>query len=69
MNPSLISPNEQNGNDLRDAENQSGTECGTVDAKTDVIDPDLQAIIDAWPTLSSAVKAGVLAMVTAAGED
>ena len=29
---------------------------------------DLQAIIDAWPTLSDDVKAGILAMVKAAGE-
>ena len=30
--------------------------------------PDLAAAIDAWPTLSEAVKAGVVAMVKAASE-
>jgi hypothetical protein len=30
--------------------------------------PELQAIIDAWPSLSDDVKAGILAMVKAAGE-
>jgi len=33
----------------------------------DPIDPDLQAIIDAWPTLPEAIKVGILAMVKAAG--
>ena len=31
------------------------------------IDPDLQAIVASWPDLSDAVKAGILAMVRAAG--
>jgi len=29
--------------------------------------PDLQAVIDAWPALPEAIKAGILAMVQAAG--
>ena len=29
------------------------------------IDPDLQALVDAWLTLPAAVKAGILAMVRA----
>lgn len=29
-------------------------------------DPELQRVIDAWPTLPSALRAGVLAMVEAA---
>jgi len=31
----------------------------------DTADPNLQAIIDAWPELSEAVKAGIVAMVAA----
>ena len=31
-----------------------------------VSDPDLQTIIDEWPALSKAVRAGILAMVKAA---
>jgi len=29
--------------------------------------PDLAALIDAWPTLPAALKAGIVAMVQAAG--
>jgi hypothetical protein len=29
-------------------------------------DPDLTAVVDAWPTLPEALKAGILAMVKAA---
>ncbi|MFO0835751.1 MAG: hypothetical protein U0638_12330 [Phycisphaerales bacterium] len=34
--------------------------------KVDPIDPDLTAIVGAWPTLPDAIKAGVLALVRAA---
>jgi len=30
-------------------------------------DPDLQAVIDAWPVLPEAAKVGIMAMVAAAG--
>jgi len=35
---------------------------------TDIPHPDLQAVIDAWPALPDAVKAGIVAMVKASGE-
>jgi hypothetical protein len=31
-------------------------------------DPDLAKIVDAWPNLPEAIKAGMLAMVKAAGK-
>jgi hypothetical protein len=31
-------------------------------------DPDLAALIDAWPTLPEAIRAGILALVRAAQE-
>ena len=37
-----------------------------VGAENAPIDPDLQVIIDQWPDMSEAVKAGILAMVKAA---
>jgi hypothetical protein len=30
------------------------------------IDPDLQRVLDAWPTLPEALRAGILAMIGAA---
>ena len=38
-------------------------ESGAVGAETDAIDPDLKAIVKAWPDLSAEVKAGILAQV------
>ncbi len=46
---------------------QSGTICGTPNAESRLIDPDLQAIIDAWPDLPEAVRAGVLVMISPDG--
>ena len=46
---------------------RGGAECGAVGAQSALMVPDLQAIIKAWPELPDAVKAGILAMVHAAG--
>ena len=46
-----------------------GADAGAVETKNAHDDPDLQAIIDGWPDLSGAVKAGILAMVKAVGGD
>ena len=40
-----------------------------VDAENGPIDPDLQTTIEAWPDLSDAVKAGILAMVRSAATE
>lgn len=39
---------------------------GAIEPETPPVDADLAAVIDAWPTLPEAVKAGILAMVSAA---
>ena len=44
----------------------SGAKSGALGAPTRPEDPGLQAIIDAWPRLSEAVRAGILAMAQAA---
>ena len=45
---------------------QSGAECGALGAPEAPIDPDLAAVVDAWPRLPEAIKAGILAMIRAA---
>ncbi len=45
----------------------SGAECGALGAHSISIDADLQAIIEAWPKLNESTKAGIVAMVRAAG--
>jgi hypothetical protein len=45
---------------------QSGAKCGALDAREARFDPELAAVIDAWPALPPANKAGILAMIGAA---
>jgi len=40
----------------------SGGKCANVSA----LDVELQAIVDAWPALSKAIQAGIMALVNAA---
>ncbi len=42
---------------------KGGATGGAVDPHSCSIDPNLQLIIDAWPALPEAVKAGILAMI------
>lgn len=42
---------------------QSGAECGALDARDVEIDPDLATVAEAWPRLPETIKAGILAMV------
>jgi hypothetical protein len=44
-----------------------GAESGALAPQTPAIDPGLAALIDAWPTLPELVRAGILAMIRAAG--
>jgi hypothetical protein len=44
-----------------------GAKSGALDAKTPAIDPGLAVIIDAWPKVPEAIRAGILALVRAAG--
>ncbi len=53
------------GNELRDAEDLGGAESGAVDPEKALIDADLAAVINAWPCLPDAAKAGIVAMVRA----
>ena len=54
------------GTELRKSPYHRGAESGALDAQTPPIDADLQTIIDVWPVLPHAIKAGILAIVEAA---
>ena len=45
---------------------ESGAECGALGAQGAQGDAGLAAVVDAWPTLPEAIKAGILAIVRAA---
>jgi hypothetical protein len=45
----------------------SGAESGAPGPQTSANDPQLAAVIDAWPRLSEPIKAGILAMSQVAG--
>jgi len=47
--------------------NQSGAQSGAVAARESPIDPEFAAVVNAWPALPEAIKAGILAMVRATG--
>jgi len=44
---------------------QSGAESGALAARKDPLDPELAAVVDAWPALPEAMKASILAMIGA----
>jgi hypothetical protein len=46
---------------------EGGAKPGALDPKSTAIDPALTTLIDAWPTLPDAIRAGILALVQAAG--
>jgi len=45
-----------------------GRALGDSDPETASLPPDLAAVAKAWPTLPGALKAGIVAMVKAAGD-
>ena len=48
---------------------EGGAESGAQRAPEGQFEPELQRLIDAWPTLPDALKTGIRAMVTAASGD
>jgi hypothetical protein len=59
----LRRPLDSSGNSTIDS--QSGAESGALGAGDLPDDAELNAVIDAWPNLPPAIKAGVLAMIRA----
>ena len=54
--------------DLSQAENQGAAFGAAAEPETVAIDPDLQAVVAAWPDLPEAIRGGIAAMVKAAGD-
>ena len=50
---------------LRTDAEPRATHSATLSVKSAPSDPDLSAVIDAWPTLPKAIRAGIVAMVRA----
>jgi hypothetical protein len=44
-----------------------GAESGALGAPMAPLDPDLAAVVDAWPTLPEPIRAGILGMIRTAG--
>jgi hypothetical protein len=44
-----------------------GAKSGALTPEKPTIDPALATLIDAWPTLPEAIRAGILAMIRATG--
>ena len=64
-NPQAPSRNVKPDNELRNDANGLGANPGAVEPNPPALDPDLAAVIEVWPTLPAAVKAGIVAMVKA----
>jgi hypothetical protein len=61
MEDAPIPPSRMDVKDRARKRTQIATESATAPAE-----PDLAAIVDAWPTLPDAIKAGILATIEAA---
>ena len=55
-----------NDKHLRNEVSGVGPEMGPVTTNPPALEPDLQSIVELWPDLPQAVKAGIVAMVRAA---
>ena len=44
---------------------EDGAKYGALLTETPIMDAELQAVVDAWPTLTDSTKAGIMAMVQA----
>ena len=68
ISPQVDGPKASDCNDLRQSQTSSAAPGAAVDTENGPIDAELQSIIERWPELPGAVKAGILAMIHAAGE-
>jgi hypothetical protein len=65
--PRQESNDPQEYREKRESDNDAAQKAAQVLPASQAGAPDLQAIIEAWPTLPEAIRAGILAIVRAAG--
>jgi hypothetical protein len=58
-------PSKNTGNSTVDP--QGGAESGALGVRGRPIDPELAAVVDAWPTLPAATRSAILAMIRGVG--
>jgi hypothetical protein len=65
--PRQESNNSQKLREKRESTSTQAQKAAHFSAEQPAGDPDLAALVDAWPSLPEAIRAGILAMVQAAG--
>ena len=66
MSPQTPEANDPQANELHSTENPLTVPVTVVGLEE--MSPDIRAIVDAWPDLPEAIKAGILAIVKAASD-
>jgi hypothetical protein len=67
--PSKANPQVTQSKKLRSGKKATGGNTGGRELENANFTPDLQAVIQAWPSLPEPVKAGIMAMVKAAKQE
>ena len=65
--PAPTSTTNSNGNDLAEAASTGGAESGASGPQPTQFDPDLAAIIQAWPRLTDAQRKTLMSVVSEVG--
>ena len=68
LEPTGLAPQRTDGTRVTEPAPSPETKYGTkTDAETAPDDPDLRSVVDAWPNLPEAIRAGIVAMVQTCG--
>jgi hypothetical protein len=67
MEAAGIEPSSKNAGNCGNSE-QGGADSGALGTRNALLDADLSAVVNAWPTLPEFIKAGIRAMIRAVGD-